>query len=353
MIKNNLIIKKIVVLLVLATVFFLIGCDEDPRVTYFNLRPIDDEFMLDNLDQAEASPHMEYWIGYQFGVGPLDLELAPDEHFYGVIELDDATDYFVAHIGIIASHDFHFVFKVFINYEEVAFRVRGEEEYALEFVLPLESGYQVNIPFTIDVESSEENATYKLAAGLFLVDSNQVINEENHDSFTMGFALNHDLIFGLGSDINFEPKPNATILSREEATNFIAIYITPELTLNEYGNRARPELKMQVRRGEEIELFFDTTHQPLYGYELENYLFIGLLNGQQARLNHAPFLFVDFGEHGFNNITDTGSFILDPIDEVGYYDFIVISVLNPKKRNSLINSFPPFISNRIIIEVIE
>lgn len=343
---------------VLATIFFLISCDqgEDPRVTYFDLRPIDIEHMLETLRQAEADPDMEYWDGSLFGMNALDAKLAPDELFYGVIEIADVTDYLVARVGSTASHDFDFILKVFINYEEVAFRVRGEENYVTEFVFSLESGYRVDIPLVLDLDSSEENVTYKLTAGVFLVDSNQVIHEENHHIFSMGFVLNHDLIIGSGSDIYFDPQPSADIiiLSREEVTNFVAeIYIAPELKLNEYGNRARPELTMQVRRGEEIELFFDTIHQPPLGYEPENYLFIGLLNGQQVSLNGDPFLFVDFGEHQFNIPTDIGSFMLDGIDEVGYHDFIVVSILNPARRNSLANSFPLFESNRIIIEVVE
>jgi len=348
-------LKLKVVMLVLATIFFLTGCSsEDSRVTYFNLRSMD-ELALENLRQAQENPDIEYWGGFEFGVSALDLVLAPDELWYGVIELADTTEYLSAHVGSGASHDFYLVFKVFINYEEVAFRVRGEEDYAMEFVFLLESGYRVNIPFTLDLGPSVENMTYKLTASVFIVDQNQVINEENHDDFTwgMGMVLNHDLIIGTGSDINFEPEPNATILSREEATNFIDIYVAPELKLNEFGNRARPDLYMQVRRDEDIELYFDTTPQPHHAYQLENYLIIGLLNGQQIPLDGNPFLFVDLGEHEFNHITDIGSSTIEGIDEVGHHDFIMILIPNPAKRNSLANSLPLQFSNRIIIEVIE
>ena len=369
MMKKNLITKKIVVMLVLATIFFLSGCaeneepgSEETRVisdlTYLNLRPIDDIDLIYFLNEFESSVTEEYWFGSSFGVIALDRVLAPDEDFYGVIELTDRTEYLTANFSSIKSHAFYFSFKVFINYEEVAFRVRGEENYATEFLFLLEPGYQVDIPFTLDLELSEENVTYKLIAGMFIVDPNQVIHDENHyifDDFgSMGFVLNHDLIIGLGSEINFAPDANITLLSREESIGGgTEILIAPEFKLNEYGFRARPDLTMQVRRGEDIELLFETTPRVSSGYELENYLIIGMLNGQQVLLNGNSFIFVDVGDHEFNRITDNGSFTLDAIDEVGYYDFIMILIPNPAKRNSLANSFPLFVSNRIIIEVIE
>jgi len=354
MMNNNYTIKKMVVMLVVATIFPLIGCsNEDLRVTNFNLRPIELDFVVESLREAERNPDMEYWGGSLFGVNALDAVLAPDEVFYGVIELDDVADYLNAQVGSLASHDFYFVLKVFINYEEVAFRVKGEDYYAIEFVFLLEPGYQMDIPFALDRTLLEEDITYKLTALMLLVDQDQIINEENHNFFAWGMILNYDLIIGTGSEIDFDPEPNATILSREEATNFIDIYIAPELKLNEYGNRARPDLYMQVKRGEDIALYFDTTPQQHPAYQLENYLIIGLLNGQQIPLDGNPFLFVEASGHEFNHITDIGSFTIEGIDEVGYHDFIVVLIPNPAKRNSLANSFPLFFSNRIIIEVVE
>jgi len=355
--KNKFIVKKIVVMLIMAAIFFLIGCEngEDSRLMNLNLRSADDD-LLHHLTELQLSD-MKYWTGYEFGINLPDLELEFDEVAYGVFELVNTTDYLVANFTSIASHDFYFIFKVFINYEEAAFRVKGENKYTSEFLFLLESGYQIDIPFTLELEHLDENETLKLTAGVFLVDSNQVINEENHAVFNdmgfMGMALNHDLIIGSDSEINFEFVPNTKPLGREEATNFIDLLITPELKLNEFGVRARPGLVMQVTRGETTELFFETTPHVPYGYELENYLIIGMLNGQQIPLNGNPFLFVEVNEHAFNHITDHGSFTLEGLDEVGYHDFITLLIVNPENRNSVANSVPLFISNRIIIEVVE
>lgn len=340
-------------MLTVVTIFFLIGCEADPRVTYFNLRRVDDD-ALGILREMEASD-MDFWLGTSFGVSALDLELAPDENYYGVIELVDHADYLVAQVENIASEDFHFVLKMFINYEEVAFRVKGEEDYATEFVFLLESGYEVDIPFTLQLDLSDVDVTYKLTAGIFADPDREVMNEENLDHFwrSGGMVLNNDLILGSRSDLDFERTSNVTILSREEDTSFFAFFVAPEFRRTDYGFLAHPEFTMQARRGEEIELLFYASPFASFDYDLEDYIIIGMLNWQQIPLNGDPFLFIDVGATEFENILDHGRFVLEGIDEVGYYDFVLFLVPHPAYRNSLNNSFPLQLSNRMIIEIVE
>lgn len=353
------VIKKTVAILMLAlaTVFFLIGCEEDPRVTYLNLRRIENDggMVYDVFTEFQDSD-VEFWIGGNtFGFSGSDLELAYDEDFYGVIEISENTDYLVAHFGSIASEDFYFILKVFINYEEVAFRVKGEEDYATEFVFLLESGYEVDIPFNLQLDLLDGDGIYKLTVAVFIDPNRDILNEDNFIYFQRqeGVALNNDLVLNPEGQIGFEAVPNDPIFSREEDTSFFWFWTAPEFRLNDHGFIAHPEFSIQASRGEEIELLFYASPVASYGYELKDYLIIGLLNWQQVPLNGDPFLFIDVGESEFSQVFDRGRFVLEGIDEVGFHDFIMILIPHPTYRNSLGNSFPRQISNRLVIEIVE
>jgi hypothetical protein len=338
----------------LVSVCFLIGCESDPRVENFNLKLADNNVQGYIADMRANS--IEMGVGHGFGVSVLGFEAAPDEDVYGVIEVSESTDLLVARVESISTEDVYLLLKVFVDYEEVAFRPQGEEDYTTAFTFFLESGYQVEIPFELAFKPSADDVTHKLTAGIFLDPQRELINENNYNNISstnLGMVLNNDLVFGSGSDLSFEKPPYAELIDREEADNFVGLLIAPKFELNEWGFLAQPALTMQVKRGEEIELLFYATAYAAYGYELENYLMIGLLDWQQTDLSGNASLFVHVEENDFEQISDHGMFRLDAIDEVGTYDFIAILIDNPSLPNSLANSFPLTLSNRIVIEVVE
>jgi len=353
--NNHFNVKKAVAIISIASAFFLIGCQTDSRITYLNLRPAGDE-ILGYIEEFEAfSFGAEMGIAHSFGVTAENFEFGSTDDFYGVIEISDTTNKLVAQIGSISTHDFYLILKVFVNYEEVSFRVHGEDAYATEFVFFLERGYQVDIPFTIDSRYLEEDAIYKLTAGVFVDPHRDVINEDNLDFFwgRTGMALNNDLILGFGNNIEFETPPYHELIYRRKDDQFVDLFIAPEFELNEYGVLPPPPLNIQARRGEEIELLFYASPLAALGYELENYLIIGMLDWQQTHLSGHPFLFIDASESEFDYILDHGMLTLNAIDEVGIYDFIAILIPNPSHPNSLTNSVPLRTSNRLVIEIIE
>ena len=333
--------------------FFLVGCETDSHDN-FNLRPVDED-MLAHMAEIEATG-TEFAIGGIYGISALKNEINPYEDFYGVIELEKATDYLVTNIGNASTHDLDYLFKVFLNYEAIPFRVLGEGDYKKNFTFSLERGYQVDIPFTLDFELSGEDSKQKLTV-VFIVDPFQeIINEDNHYLFwgRTAFALNNDLIIGSGSNsIQFDVPMDSEIIYRVEDTQFVDLFIAPNFELNEWGFLDIPEFKIQVQRDEEIELLFYASPFAPSGYELENYLIIGLLNWQQVELSGNPFLFINVEKKELENILDHGVLTLDAFDEAGMYDFIAILIPNPSIPNSLTNSFPLAISNRFVIEVIE
>lgn len=350
MLKNKIILKIVGILG--PTVFFLMGCTADEQPTFdearVNIEPLD-EYHLDTISEGD--------IRYFLGVSTLDLELEPTEDYYGLMEVNGADHPLVANIGNLSTEDLNYVLKVFVNYEEVPFRVLGEDEYVTEFMFFLESGYQMDIPFVVDVSFPDDHYTYKLTAGVFVDPSREVINEENYwevFSWSQGMVLNSDLILGSGSDIYFELPQQTEPMERQEDTWFVDLIIAQEFTLNEHGFLSPPEFVQQVRRGEDIEFSFYASPLASYGYELENYLIIGMLDWQQIPLNgYHPYLFIDAQDQEFEQLLDYGVFTLEAIDEVGFYDFIAVLIPNPRNPNSLENSYPLMKSNRFVIEVVE
>ena len=334
---------------IIAFVFLLIGCGGNS-----NLTPLPDYYELDDVEYLEQFG-IEVSIRTSFGVSAADLVLLPDENFYGVIELANTTDPIVADLSNLSTHDVDFILKVFLNYEEVAFRVEDQETYETAYVFHLERGYRLKFEFTLPEFLVSENSTHKLTVAVFPDPNRELLTEENYHWLDWrDWALNNDLVVGSGGDIHFETPEFLELTSRAENENFIDFFVAPQFELNEWGLTASPELNMQVQRGEDIELLFYTSFRgSTRSIELENYLIIGLLNWQQVPLNGNPFLFVEALEQEFDLVRDHGSFIIDAIDEVGLYDFVVIMVHNPKHFNTIYNFFPLVTSNRLVIEVIE
>jgi|GEM_PF-3676864 len=234
--------------------------------------------------------------------------------------------------------------------------VLGEENYVTEFEFFLEGGYQVEIPFVIDVNFSEAHYTYKLTAGVFVDPIRDVMTDDNHwekFSWSQGMVLNSDLILGSGSDIYFDFPKQTEPIERQEDTWFVDLKIAQEFILNEYGFLSPPDFVQQVRRGEDIEFSFYASPFTSDGYELENYIIIGMLDWRQIPLNGLPYLFIDAQDSGFEPLLDYGVFTLEAIEEVGLYDFVALLIPNPMIPNSLENSYPLMMSNRFVIEVVE
>jgi len=353
---NKNIVKKIVAISVVAFFPFIsIGCESnyeaDGHITHLNLRPVEHE----DWPWPSSWYVGEVGVVASFGISAQDLELGPYEHYYGIIEIEKASDLLEASFGNYSTHDFYYLFKIFLNYEAVPFRVLGQEEYETSFTFFLERGYQVDIPFVLDAEFVSENSTQKLTA-VFIVDpSRDILNEENTRLFwgRNAFVLNNDLIVGSGSDFQFEAPTYIEILNRKEDDQFVDLFVSSDFELNEWGFVLFPELMMQARRGGEIELLFHSSPEKTFDHVLDNYLMIGILNGEQILLNGEPFLLVDVTGEEFDHIMDHGTFTIDAIDKVGFHDFIMILIPNPSLPNSRFNYFPLQSSNRLVIEIIE
>lgn len=316
------------------------------------IRLSEDEMILSLVQETQFWEDISVTTSFGIVASISDSEITrPD---YGSFHLTSSEDLMVASVANTSNEDFYYVFKVFVDYEEVPFRLEGGAEYITELFFFLERGQEVEIVFGLNMELTEENATYRLTAGIFVDPCRHVINEDNYREFDgTSVVLNSDLIFGTGSSIDPLPSSDFEITLREEDDQFVDLFIAPELELNNYGFYRMPDFVVQVRRGESIDLSFIVSPQARGIHELENYLIFGMLNWQQIELSEQPFLFVDAREYDLDFIRDHGTFTLEGIDEVGFYDFTAVVIPNPTDPATFANSTPLATSNRFVIHVID
>ena len=337
-----------------ATPLFLIGCTNNDN----DSRYIEKE-EVDEWDQAFMG---EGFIGAKsFGIEVQGFELDLDEAFYGYFEMEGLEHPLVARIGNLSIKDHYFALKIFLNYEEASFRVLGEDNYVTEFIILVESGYKIEIPFVLEIDQIEMDQTFKLTAGIFIDPNRHAMDlpfeelpwMEQWDNFAT--VLNFDLSFGTGSDIVLDAS-YTEILARRENQFFANLQVNTDFGVEAFlasDFSIPPDNLLQVRAGEEVELAFFTNPHVFEETELENYLILAMLDWQQIQLNHQPFLLVDTRGHGYEHPVDHGTFTFTAPTETGFYEFVAIIVSNPTARNSWQNFVPLDVANRFTIEVVE
>lgn len=346
-------VRRHVLIVLIIVSQLLVGCstiqgDTDNKVYSYKSY---DYMNFSYLHDTDMVYIREGFHGIGFGVF-LDGKSIPD-HFDGRLELECSNFVLEASIENITPTDEHFILKVFINYEEVLFRPLGEVEYTKGFTFFLPSGKKVEIPFVLDLDFPEENYTYKLTAGIFIAPD---INAKEFDMPIQihGASLNFDLIMGEGGYIARDMTYNMNPLARRENVYFIDFRVNTQagdLQAMEYS--AVPELLLQGRAGEAIELSYFVNPSMQQWDELESYLIFAMLNFEQIKLSGESYLFVHVEEHEFNQLVEHGKFFIELPSVPGFYDFVAIMIPNPTNHNSLTNFFLLQIADRFTIEVVE
>jgi len=352
-------------LLLLGALFLLGGCQA--------------EIIEDNDYQVEVTPlSTEYLsmidettIGRMFGVSPYGWRGSnptwdPDypelyEMFYGRIPMASANDVLEATFANLSVETFDYVFMLFLNYEPIDFYVLGEEGWVRNFHFSLEGGYEINIPFRLDLNPSSAH-TYKLTAGLF-ANPNEHAKDENSDFWLLASAnvVNLDLIFGNGADINLSQSYNTVPLERSESVGWLPLHFSQDIhsldTIweTEWDWENLPTIQAIV--GEKIEFNFIASVFPEHE-AIENYLILALLDWEPVELSGNPFLFVEIEENddypeGF--ISDFGDFTIQVPSEPGYFELVGIIIPNANHANtpSFMSSGPLRTSFRMTVKVTE
>ena len=301
--------------------------------------------------------------GIGFGVTPYDFEWDWDNDvfFDGSLLLNESSDVLVARVENISASDHNFVLKIFLNYETVPFRVLDEEAFAPAFLFSLTSGYQLEIPFVLDIEMPDENEMFKLTAAVFSDPEYHVVNMDAFDQYLlggMGTVLNFDLYFGERQDIHLDVQSHVALAQRENE-GFASLRINTQLDVADFHQRGYSQPMrlvgsvLQVSPGEVIDLAFFANLYVERRMVVEEYVILALLDWEQVELNGLPYLLMQVEDHDFDELVEYGHFTIVAPDEVGLYEFVAMIIPNPREINTFDHYRPIELSDRFTIEVVE
>ena len=351
-IQNTL---KMVLVFFLATVFVLMGCSNGEENSmldnpYFQFHPLPDIYQ-EMIDEGLAVS----WLN----VSTMEtLNLSRDQQFmYHDIQLDN----FDAELGAIVSNvspdDREFMIRIFLNYEEVGFRVLGKEDYVNEFTFSVPAKHELYIPFVVDTSKMNENETHRLSVVQIVEPSLHAVDIEHlfwpNRVFLQVVPI--DLTIGTPSEIRLARTHDDIDIRRQENRRegfnvFPADY--DEFIIDEFLRVTSSEaIKLNYVKPSFDSINWEGEDEPLEELILSAYILIAMLNGQPIEINGNPYLFINVDEHDYYSFTDFGSFTITAPTEPGSYDLIVIAFPNPTMILTDENMSIPIESVRFTIEV--
>jgi len=354
--KRVMKLNKLYILLLMGLIVssLFLGCSDSEESTpnmvenntAFDLElvPIDDEelhFIAQIQDEDQS--------GMSFMVRSLYSDW--EEAFYGNIVLNSPKDTLVAQVGHLTLGDEarSYLLKVFINYEEVAFRPlgMGSYSYETEFLFSVPAGYEAFIPFALDFELPNSDYTHALTVVAF-GDPHLHFSEVGAEwKSTVAMGLNFDVTYGDSPQMINLSVPYAQPISQYADKQFHSVQINQVFDISDFFQF--PNYHIKVSQNEMIELAWWAN--PHTEEIIENYVIVAMLDWQQIEMNNKPYLLVNV-EDDDNNLVDHGTFTFQAPDEVGLYEFIAFLVPNPTQPLNVNNFFPLEITQRFTIEVI-
>ncbi|MCL2559417.1 MAG: hypothetical protein FWE07_02920 [Turicibacter sp.] len=269
---------------------------------------------------------------------------------FGGMRHETPQDIFSVEISNGYSFDLNLLVKIFYNYEEVPFRVLGNEEYSTEFIFTLPALYDVMIPVQLDSQLQvNELLSSRLTVAVFLVPDLHIAEFPEFLGMFNAMALNFEIDYGSHERKILLPPSNVETLSIENL--FAGFMINSDLEPTGHTLYVPPYV-MRVNPGEIIDLSLIINGNELLNLEeVESYLVISMLDFHQIPMNGEPFLHIytndeyDIGQH-------TRFTIIAP-EEPGLYEFTSFVVPNPAHSTRDSNFFLLEFGMRFTIEVFE
>ena len=261
----------------------------------------------------------------------------------------DILSFSITNGGIDEHHSF--LLKLLYNYEEVAFKPLGSNEFMTELAFSLAFGYSAYIPFqlsdTLEISAYTSKLTVVFVAFpdyFRAVDRMQRIME-----YPFGMILTFELDYG--SNTPMQQLSNFENVNRVEMESPIfGLVLTSGLVESEI--ESAPML-IQASPGEMMTLGFSIDLTGYTSEKIENYLIIALLDWRQIEMNGLAYLSIAVEEEKTAYEMDYGRFtIIAPI-EPGLYEFVLIGIPNSNHPNHFWSYAPAAHSERITIEVVD
>jgi len=203
------------------------------------------------------------------------------------------------------------------------------------------------------IDSSNHGS--RLGAAVFLHPEKHAINNRHifwDFSQQLSMFLDFEIQYASRTEIQL---PNESV-SAEEINYIVGRCWSPIIVSEGLLTRDRDIYaieSLQTRKGERVELVFNTTPNCAGLREATNeFLILGLLDWQQVKLNDKPYLFFYQNPERYYLLFSDNFYFYAP-EESGLHEFVLILVRNPRRETNWDNFTAQDISLRMTIEVID
>ena len=268
---------------------------------------------------------------------------------WGYFQLETPQDILSFSITNGVDEEYSFLLKLLYNYEEVAFRPLGSDEFITELVFSLAPGSDAYIPFQLSDELDISSYTSKLTVvfAAFPDYYRDMYSAQHIMEYPFGLILSFELDYG--SNASRQRLANFESVERVEMADPVFGLILTSDCRDSIIDTA-PTL-IQANPGEIITLGFSSDIEGYTPEEMENYLIIALLDWQQVEMNGLPYLSIATEEDKTDYEMDHGNFTIVVPTEPGFYEFVLLGIPNPNHPNHFWSYAPAAHSERITIEV--
>ena len=287
----------------------------------------------------------------------------PQETIYVVFEnpINDfgLNDQNVPNRGFIPIRE-TFILVLFYNYEQVEFRPINQPYFQTEFTFSLPQGHQVHIPIQLDQSLESNNDLNALTLAVFASPERHTIDREsdfwhvifdNYVLNTLQIGIVENFLISYGGWRNRTLQDNIQEVVEERGQMTFGAMGFNNRTLE---NGMRPDDMLNVESwtvhspvrlplGQEVGVNFFGNPRSLrssyWGIDLseeiiEDYLFIALVNWEQAEINGFSYTSVQMFDETEYLRGHSGRLNVRIPDEAGLYEVIVFAIINPTSLNT-------------------
>jgi len=334
--KIKKIYKKALAMATAFSLLFLIACS-DARL---EIRHSTNDYLIQsripdndfNAIQPEAG--VGIWKNLSASDFYWDWEERGDWNQTIVLNEDDGLLEF--RLANISDTKRYFLIKPLLDFESIPFKVLGENQYVEEFIVSVQGGYEIVIPFKLGRDLSDEQK-HSFMVLVFLDPHENAVDSYDTDWGVFGLSINFSgssLRVNLARNETSRAKksmPNYTPIARRNGEWFPEIQINQMFDLNQFHTKHSPtpiENYVKAQAGEGLELSYFVRLIPEF-YELDQYLITAFLDWKQVSINGKPYLLIDVEDYDYDVLVEHGRFMLDIPEEPGKYELIVMRVSNP------------------------
>lgn len=295
-------------------------------------------------NEVEETPISNSTIENGYGLDVDNVNSTEETEKKGLLILSNLKDVINVKINNV-GRDREFVLKVFYDYNEIPFKVEGEEEFKNEHFFNLSDNYQADLPIHLPSSIKPDQKAHKL---LFFLYPGPNIHEKDIKARTAhsNMVLNYDVLFNLNQN---NPQFNEDNEYEKPLEQFDVQYqgIVINQDLKNEGKDLSlvkyPPYNLKVKKDEDLTLAYT-----LGGYaDTTKFLMVLTIDWKQWNIDNKPYKLLNIKESKLGH----GTFTIKTPTKPGLYEVTAYLVKDPFKLNNEDSFVPIDNSFRFTLEI--